>query len=35
MSAPDAPNAFAAPKQPELTKEQAKGACPILPHRHR
>mmetsp|Transcript_15596 Transcript_15596/g.42516 ORF Transcript_15596/g.42516 Transcript_15596/m.42516 type:complete len:141 (-) Transcript_15596:66-488(-) len=26
MSAPDAPNAFAAPKQPELTKEQAKDA---------
>ena len=30
-----APNAFEAPKQPELSKDQAKGARPLLPRRHR
>lgn len=28
-----APNAFEAPKQPELSKDQAKGAFPLLPCR--
>ena len=28
-----AANAFEAPKQPELSKDQAKGACPLLPCR--
>lgn len=30
-----AANAFEAPKQPELSKDQAKGAWPLLPRRHR